>query len=320
MKRYFLAMILGVAALSLGGCSDAKKKPGCAKDTDCKGERVCQKSTCVSPTASSEESGKVGKGKAPKGLMAALNIARPKATGPGGGATGPGAGPGPGGTGTWKKDSIRICLGPRCVGLGRGFGSNSKDMRAMLDMLKQLLFSGLGGMGQIPKLKVCVGPQCVKVDKTLLKNPMAMIKLFSNLNPQMLRDLFKSTLGRLRGSPGRNPRTTPGIRPHRTGPGPSPKTAPQGNKAFRTFAAMLQAGDKAIGRTAELAKMTITSVSDNRLVLEGPAGEMIVLRIGANLKALLPKLRITTTKVVVRFRVLSRAIGKLVHGELLSYD
>ena len=27
MKRYFLAMILGVAALSLGGCSDAKKKP-----------------------------------------------------------------------------------------------------------------------------------------------------------------------------------------------------------------------------------------------------------------------------------------------------
>jgi len=316
MKRMYLAAILSVAALALGaGCGANKKKPGCVKDTDCKGERVCQAGACVSPKAGAEDPGKAGNSKAPTGLMAALKVARPQATGPGGGTTGPGGtgpGSGPGGSGTWKQDSIRICLGPRCVGLGRGFGSNSNDMRAMLEMLKQLMFSGLGGMGsgQLPKLKVCVGPQCVNVDKNLLTNPMAMIKLFSNLNPQMLRNLFNGTFGR-----GSGP--TPQIRPHHN---PHSGAAPPGKKPLRTFAEMLQAGDRAVGRTAQLAELTITSVSDNRLVLEGPAGEMIVLRIPAQLQSLLPKLRITTTKVTVRFRVLSRPIGKLVHGALLGYD
>jgi len=322
MKRYHFAMILGLAVLTLGaGCGDEKKKPGCTKDTDCKGERVCHKGSCVSPTAASEDPGKAGKPKDPSGLKAALQAARPKAT-PGGGpgATGPGgpgAVPGPGAPGTWKKDSIRICLGTRCVGLGRGFGSNTKDMRAMLDMLKQLVFSGLGGMGsgQVPKMKVCVGPQCVNVDKDLLKNPMALIKLFSNLNPQMLRNLFKGTLGR---RPGRGPGKRPGLRP--LPPGRAPTLPPRGAKVLRTITDLLQAGDQAVGRTASLAGLTITSVSDTRVVLEGPGREMIVLRIGSTLKSLLPKLRITTTKVTVRFRVLSRPMGKLVHGELLGYD
>lgn len=321
MKRYYLAAILGVAVLTLGaGCSDDKKKPGCTKDTDCKGERVCHKGSCVSPTSASEYPGKDGKPKPATGLKAALQAARSKAAAPGGGpgATGPGTpgsipGPGPGGSGTWKKDSIRICLGAHCVGLGRGFGSNTKDMRAMLDMLKQLLFTGLGGMGsgQVPKVKVCVGPQCVNVDKNLLRDPMAMIKLFSNLNPQMLRNLFKGTFGR-------RPGHRPGLRPPT--PSPTPTPLPRGAQTLRTFAELLKAGDQAVGRTASLAKLTITSVSDTRVVLEGPGREMIVLRIGSSLKSLLPKLRITTTQVTVRFRVLSRPMGKLVHGELLGYD
>jgi hypothetical protein len=314
MKRFHIATILSVAALALApnaGCSD--DKPGCRKDTDCKGERVCEKGRCVSPAAKSEDPGKAGK--PPTGLMAALKAARPKATAPGSGTMGPGTpspgapSPGPGPSGTWKKDSIRICLGSRCVGLGRGFGSNTKDMRDMLEMLKQLVFSGLGGMGsgQLPKLKVCVGPQCVSVDKNLLTNPMALIRLFSNLNPQMLRNLFKGTFGR-----------RPGLRPHGGHPAPTPP--PPGAKPLRSFAELLQAGDRSVGRTAELSKLTITSVGDTRLVLEGPGREMIVLRIPATLKSLLPKLRITTNQVTVRFRVLSRPIGKLVHGELLGYD
>lgn len=318
MKRYHLATLLAVTALALGaGCSDDKKKAGCAKDTDCKGERVCKGGACVDPKGGAEADGPDGK--KPQGLMAALKAVRKNAPNPGGGATGPGtpsapgAGPGaPGGSGTWNKDSIRICLGGRCVGLGRGFGSNTKDMRAMLDMLKQLMFSGFGSMGsgQPPKLKVCVGPQCVNVDKTLLSNPMALLKLFSNLNPQMLRNLFKGTFGR-----------RPGLRPNPPGrPGTPPKAAPPGVKPLQSFADLAQAGDKAVGRTAALSKLSITSVSDTRLVLEGPGQEMIVLRIPTTLKSLIPKLRITTTQVTVRFRVLSRPIGKLVHGELLGYD
>ncbi len=344
MKRTYLATILGVAALALvlgTGCSDDKKKPGCVKDTDCKGERVCQKGSCVSPTAESDGPSKTGKGKAPTGLMAALQATRPQGAPPSGSATGPGApgqgqglgpstpGQGPGSSGAWKKGSIRICLGPQCVGLGRGFGSNTQDMRAMLDMLKKLVFTGLGGMGsgRIPKLKVCVGPQCVNLDKTLLTNPLALLKLFSNLNPQMLRDLFNKALNR---GPGRSP----GLRPFRPGtrPGTSPGTSPGtrsppkttppagGVKPITSYADLLSASDKAVGRTAALTQLTITSVSDTRLVLEGPGREMIVLRIPATLKSLLPKLRITTTKVTVRFRVLSRPMGKLVHGELLGYD
>ncbi len=322
MKRNTLAMILGVAALALtAGCSSDKKK-GCTKDTDCKGERVCQKGSCVSAKAQSEDPDKDGKKTPTKGLMAALKASKSKPPGPGGSATAPGtpnAGPGtPGGSGTWKKDSIRFCLGGRCVGLGRGLGSNQKDMRAMLGMLKQLVFSGLGGMGsgKLPQMQVCVGPQCVTLDKKLLTNPMALLKLFSNFNPQMLRDLFQKILKRR--SPGASPGLRPGLRPSR--PTTPPRTAPKGVKAFRNFADLLKAGDAARGRNAELSKLSITSVSETRLVLEGPGREMIVLRIPATLKSLLPKLRITTSQVTVRFRVLSRPIGKLVHGELLGYD
>jgi len=329
MKRTYLAAILSVATLTMtlgAGCGSDKKKPGCTKDTDCKGERVCTKGSCVSPTAESEDPAKAGTKKAPTGLAAALNAMRPKGTTPGGPATGPGTpgpgtgpgtGTGPGPSGNWKKGSIRICLGPRCVGLGRGFGTNTQDMRAMLDMLKQLVFSGLGGMGsaQLPKVKVCVGPQCVTVDKNLLSNPMTLLKLFSNLNPQMLRNLFDKIVKR-------RPSHSPGLRPHRTTPSPPPRATPPatGIKPISSYADLLSAGAKAVGRTANLAQLTITSVSDTRLVLEGPGREMIVLRIPGSLKSLLPKLRITTTKVTVRFRVLSRPIGKLVHGELLSYD
>ncbi len=325
MKSMYLAAILGVATLTMtlgAGCGSEKKKPGCTKDTDCKGERLCQKGDCVSPTAKSEDPAKAGTKKAPTGLMAALKAARPKAPAPSGPATGPGTpgqgqGQGPHGSGTWKKDSIRFCLGPRCVGLGRGFGTNTQDMRAMLDMLKQLVFSGLGGMGsaQLPKVKICVGPQCVVVDKNLLSNPMTLLKLFSNLNPQMLRNLFDKIVKR-------RPGHSPGLRPHRTPPSPPSRATPPatGTKPISSYADLLSAGNKAVGRTANLAQLTITSVSDTRLVLEGPGREMIVLRIPSTLKSLLPKLRITTTKVTVRFRVLSRPMGKLVHGELLGYD
>jgi hypothetical protein len=311
MNRIGTALILGVAALTLAGagCS-GKKKPGCKKDTDCKGARVCEKGACVSATSKAEDPAQAGK-KKPQGLMAALKAAQGQGASPkaGPGGTGPGTPtPAPGGAGTWNKDSIRICLDQRCVGLGRGFGSNTQDMRAMLEMLKQLMFTGFSGKGsgQLPKLKVCVGPQCVNVDKSLLTNPMALIKLFSNIDSQMLRNLFKGTFSR-----------RPGFDPHRGHATPPP---PRGAQALRTFAELLKAGDQAIGRTAELARLSITSVSDTRLVLEGPGREMIVLRIPPTLKSLLPRLRITTQQVTVRFRVLSRPIGKLVHGELLGYD
>ncbi len=326
-----LALILG-AATALGSGCGKEKKAGCTKDTDCKGERVCRSGACQDPTAGTEGAARKGSGTMGAGAPHATasskggaGSAGPARPGPGpsipggsgklGAPGGPGSPGGPPGSGAWKKDSIRICLGGRCVGLGRGFGSNVQDMRAMMEMIKQLVFSGLGGTssGKLPKMSVCVGPQCLTLDKTLLQNPMALIRLFSNLNPKMLRNLWQGLLGRKGGGATGRGHTRPA-------PGPTPGTRPSAAEPIRTFAALLAAGDSARGRVALLPKLTITSVSDTRLVLEGPGQEMIVLRVPPALKSLLPKLRITTSQVTVRFRVLSRPIGKLVHGELMGYD
>ena len=53
--------------------ADSASPPGgCQKDTDCKGERVCEKGSCHSPKATSEAPDKKGKNKSPAGLKAAL--------------------------------------------------------------------------------------------------------------------------------------------------------------------------------------------------------------------------------------------------------
>jgi len=319
MKRHHSATLLAVAlglALTAAGCSKSKpaKRAGCAKDTDCKGERVCQKGSCVSPQkAQGDKPGTGG---------VALKPTTPPGTPPG-----PGTSPPPGSSltppnapppGSANPNAVRVCIGKKCVGLGGGSSSGPRDMMAMFDMFQKMLMSGLtrGRGPKAPKMQVCVGTQCVVLDKNILRNPMALIQLFSRLSPKLLQNFFQHRFGRRPGWKIAPPGAKPGTPSPPSAPSaPSTPSTPQGLKSFQS---LLKAGQHAVGQVAEIPGLIVTSVTDTRLVLEGPGREMVVLRIPTAQRTLLPQLRITTKPIKVKFRVLSRPVGKLVHGELLS--
>lgn len=300
--------LLGLIAVGLllvaAGCSKEEKKAGCAKDTDCKGERVCKKSKCVDP----HEAEKSATDKAQTRLTSFLKpISPPKAKPKPPGSAGPATPPGSG------TSQIQICVDNKCTDLSGGF-RDPQVMRKLLDVFWQLGTGPMGlgrrrGAGPTPKIKICFNGQCIPLDQSLLSDPGALFQKLFQLGPR-LKGLFgpNHPFG---GQGGR--RYQRGI-PRSPGAGPTPK----GGVTYRDFDDLTRAGAGAVGQLAELKNLSITSVTETRLVLDGSQGRMIVLAIPASLKDEVPRLRITTARITVRFRVTSPPVGKIVRGELVA--
>lgn len=337
----------------LGGCSKkTKNSAGCTKDTDCKGDRVCEKGACVLPDQVPAKGPLAGlPGAAPGG--GAVTPGGPGASpgnpgtpggagtpgtpgGPGGGGFLTPGGPGGPGSGSAGMPPIKVCISGKCVTMGPDFGSNPDDMSKLFGLARQLLLDGFsappGGAPQT-KIEICVGTQCITLDDSLKKDPGAILRMLGQLGPGILQQLLQQGFGPggifggpyprrgqppgrrglppLPGSPGSPP--PPGVG------GSSPSGTPSGAAAaLRDFDAIAQAGGNATGQEAELVDLSITSVAEDRVVVEGPGREMIVLKVTPSSRELLPRLRMATGKVTLRFRVLSPPVGKILHGELLA--
>ncbi|MDY0004780.1 MAG: hypothetical protein RBU30_26015 [Polyangia bacterium] len=381
------ALPLFTLGAALGGCSKkAKDSEGCSKDTDCKGDRVCEKGSCVmpgevpakGPLAGLPGSGPGGQGAGP-GWQGQKNPGAPGGQGgqgaPGGqggqgGQGGPGSpggggfltpgGPqGPGGGAQSGIPPIKICIGGKCMTMGQDFGQNPDDITKLFGLARELILEGLssppgGGPKTKTKIELCVGTQCITLDDSLKNDPGAILRLLGQLGPSLFGQLLQQGFGPggvfggphqrrgqphgrrglppLPGSPGSQGSSgspgsqgspgypgAPGAPGSPGSPGAggvSPSSAP--GAALRDFDSIAQAAGNATGQEAELGQLSITSVADDRVVVEGPGREMIVLKVTAASRELLPRLRMATGKVTLRFRVLSPPVGKILHGELLA--
>src|SRR5258706_12835977 len=56
------SVITGRRGGSNTDAGDASSTPGCAKDTDCKGNRICSAGRCMSPVDAGESAGRTGAG------------------------------------------------------------------------------------------------------------------------------------------------------------------------------------------------------------------------------------------------------------------
>jgi len=219
---------------------------------------------------------------------------------------------------------MRLCIGKRCMSVGPGFGQNPADMAQLFGLVQRLFMQGLSGAGQggpQEKIKICIGKQCVTLDENLKKDPSALLRLLGQLAPGLIQRMFQGNLGRgLFGTP-RRPTPGPQGKPP-TAPAPrgmsGPSTPRPRTRVLTDYASIARAGAHAVGREARLSGLIITSVAPDRLVLEGPGKEMIVLKIPADKRSLVPQLRTRTGAVTVRFRILSAPVGKICHGELLG--
>jgi hypothetical protein len=212
------------------------------------------------------------------------------------------------------------------MSIGPNFSQNPSNMAQLFDLARRLFLQGLSGSGAKGpqgKIKICVGKQCVTLDENLKKDPTALFRVLGQLAPGIISRMFQGGFGGGIFGPRRpptapSPRTQPPTpsRPRGTGrAAPRPTAAPP---ALQDYASIARAGANATGREAQLSGLRVTSVATDRVVLEGPQKEMIVLRIPADKRHLLPSLRTAPGKVNLRFRILNPPVGKILHGELIE--
>ncbi len=329
-----LAALLTPMAAAQSGCSKKKSTSACAKDTDCKGNRICERGECVDPTRPpSDPLAKAGPATSPRpgtptapGAMAPTPGTPSTPGSPGSSLTPPGA-PRPGTGAQSALPPFKICIDKDCLTMGPNFGKNPADMAALFGLGRKLFMQGFGKGGAKapqPKITVCIGKQCVKVDDNLKRDPTALIRLFSQLAPHLFKHAFGGQNPFGSGFPFSRPPTRhgPGAQP-RTGAPPIAPSAPTAPSApakglLQDYASIARLGAHAVGREAQLAGLAVTSVSTDRLVLEGPGKEMIVLRVPPARQSAAKLLGLATGKVTLRFRILSPPVGKILHGEFIA--
>ncbi len=333
-RRLFLTWLPAVGlALAVTGCGHGGK-PGCSKDRDCKGERICVSGTCREPhpdrkpglRAPSARAGAASQGAAASGSAGA----RSRVSGPGsipGSAhsSSPGSGlAAPGGVFGKPDLQIKVCRSGRCTTFGPQSGPGS--LMQLMDLFMQMGMGSLGGMSSVPRdltVQVCSRGRCVSIGKDFGKDPadvMRLMDLVTSLMGGMGLSGANSLFGMGRpGGPG-----TGGI----PGAAPSPQPAPPrpqgvapgtaaGPTVYHSLDSLRKAGPAARGKVAELAGLSISSVSPGRAVfLAGGGGVLVILRIQDPTVA--RKLQTVTRKVTVRFQVDSVVSGSLIQGTLLK--
>ncbi len=333
MRASWLAAV-GLLALGAGACH-REKPSGCTKDTDCKGDRICEAGKCVSPGAAARRAGKDPSARGATAPSPSTSApaqgpgASPPSPGPGSTPGGPSAAPtpappsppqapglGPGGLGQGLSGvQVTICLGKRCRTIDQNAGPGA--IADLMDLFMQLSMGpGFGAPGPAARdlsIRICVRGRCTVLDKDAARDPATILRFMSILSDLMMGGLGGGFFGPNWPAP-----TLPPAGPGRsTGPGraPRPPAARQSSGPIQGLQALRRAGEAAAGRVAEVRDLEITSVTRNRLVVQ-KEGVLIILKVRD--PKLARKLASRTGRIGVRFRVDAAVGNSLFRGLLLG--
>ena len=311
----------GVGALILGAGCGSEKKKGCHKDTDCKGERICEKHRCVDPPENVEPSGsndakdKVDAG-SPSASLGGSSSTSPPRLQPTPTPSLPGA-PGASSGLFGGLIKLKICQNGKCKSLDQVLKG---DPTALFKLFGSMGLQGQRGRAVGPKLKICSGGHCIDVDKDFGKRPGDLMKMFGMISGLMFRGPGGGGAGPFGGrGVAKRPRLAPkGWGVHPSNPPSVKKKDPPHKVSFRSMSAIIKAGDGALGRVAELKNLQITVVRNTQVVLKGTGRLLVVLDIPPKLQNLVSKLQTQTNKVTVSFYVTQSPLPNLVRGEIIG--
>jgi len=304
-RRVVLEILVGSAILLATGCGH-KAMQGCKKDTDCKANRICVQGSCRNPQQAADKGHAQMTAPTTQGQTSQK---RPAAGTPGTAKGGPNLipgnipGSGPLGTlgGSVNGLSMKICVHSRCTTVGPK--SSPMDIMGVLNLLMGMS-GGLFGPGSTPQdlsVQVCSKGKCVLLDKNLGSRPQDMFQIFD-----LLTNLLGS--GGLGGfvlpSTNRLPR-----------PGATTPQDPPTKVTFRSIDAIRKAGPRSLGKVAELANLTVGSVTPSKLVLQG-GNLLVILDVPDN--SLVKGLDTRTSPMTARFYVTAIVSGNLVRGKLIK--
>lgn len=298
-------------ALCLSVYSVSCKKegePGCSKDTDCKGDRICEKGRCVftEPDKNSVSKPPVTtKKKKPNDNKVKGSAGQKPLTGSGGKGASAGR---HGGAGALNSPgllggilSVQVCQDGKC--------RNLEDVLSGDPAILFKLFGQMGARGgKDPKLKICASGVCVDVDKDFGKNPQDIFRMFGMMGGLMMGGPFP-------GSGSSGPLGGGSFSPK----APTKKRDPADKITFKSSDAIISAGDAAVGKVAQLSHLVISVVQDNQAVFKGSGNLLVVLDIPKRRRFLVQRLRTHTKKVTVTFFVKKSPLPNLVNGEFISF-
>jgi hypothetical protein len=215
-----------------------------------------------------------------------------------------------------------MCKNGKCKDLTQTLRS---DPGALFRLFSQMMMRGSGSKNDT-KLQVCVGGQCMDMGAGFGQNPQDISRMMRFLFGQMVMPGLWS-FGR-KGLPGGGGGKFPGLgRGGLSGKGRRPfsggsshrsaKRDPAGKVTYRNGAQLLQAGQKAVGKVAELKNLELTVVRDKQLVLKGTGKLLVLLDVPRRHRSKLKGLQGRAAKVTVRFYVTAAPLAKLVRGELI---
>lgn len=309
-------VVLCVWVLSLGAGCGSKESKGCHKDTECKGDRICEKGRCVAPPKNLES-------ESPKDSLKKKNVVSSRGPSSPGGKL-PSTAPMPQKPKVPKMFggliSLKVCQNGKCKDLNKALQG---DPSTLFKLFGNLGFQGgLGGPSGGAKLKICAGGQCVDVDKDFGKNPQDLFRMFGMIGGLMLGG---GGHGGVFGGPFSGGRSLGGGASSRRpkslfGPNPSVKRDPSGKISYTSVKAIIKAGNKAVGRVAKLKNLEITVLRNTQVVLKGSNRLLVVLDIPPKLSQVVAKLRNLTSKVTVTFYITQAPLPNLLRGEILKVN
>ncbi|MBU1536604.1 hypothetical protein KKF84_14860, partial [Myxococcota bacterium] len=269
MSTHTILLIIPMLLLSWS-CSKEKPRPQCNKDTDCKGQRICEKGNCVSPperltTGITPPSSKASPY---SGLPMTPKVQIPSLPGP---------------FGNLPKSPSMPQLDPG--NLLKGLNLNLQLHLGSGKDQVTLKFKGL--KNGAPAFEVCKQGKCEELSAS---NPASLQKILEMLTGPQGNDplgrMFQDLLKNIKPGGGGHSLTLPPLRPGTPrGPGFSPKT-PTNKRTdpYRDWASIQKDGTRARGAEAILGALLPVQVSAQSVVFKTARGYRVEVTVPDNLK------------------------------------
>jgi hypothetical protein len=286
MSRLLLPLLLAAGLLSCG--KDSKSE--CRKDTDCKGDRICEKGRCIAPT-----------------VRPAPDMTDPDPDpDPDPGTVSPSPSPMPVIPGLPSLPKLNL------PNLSLGQGGLNLNFKLQVGADEHTIEMDPTGN---PAVKWCVNKKCDVMDLTKPADVERMLERLANTagnaDPQlkttlqMLRDLSS-----MMNQGGGLPVGVPGTFTNQP-------SGPKNLTTYRSAAEIVAGGEKAEGAEGLLSDLSPTIVSSDQVTFRTSDGITVDLVAPAAVQSRLPGLARATGPQTVRFRIL-RVTAKYIKGEILE--
>jgi hypothetical protein len=282
IKKWVFVMILG----GFSSCSKKEDSKACVKDTECKGDRICENGKCIDPGNSITV-------KSPTPSSKPLIKAKPAKPQP----SSPFKIPGLKGFPTTPNFNLPSIL------------KNGLDLKLKLKSGKDNVSLQLKGIKNgVPVIELCKNGKCDVVNANDPSSFQKIFELLAGSGNDPMSKMFKDLMKVLKSQ-------TPFKTPHPPSIFTPAPPKPTKSNPYRSWSEIQKDGKSAKGNQAILGGLKPVQITAKQVVFKTKNGNKIEVIVVDSLKSSLPALAKTSKDVIARFTI-TRINKKLIKGRL----